>query len=202
MVVKILIEVKEIRGLEYCKRVKVGQKWVYPQDLNGICPSALNTMLPVLFSQRFGAIHPQSKYTGNKDNVLLTCPDALRPVVYSITRIEEEDKPSNEYNSQPGMDNSMVSRVLIEVKETQGTNICDGCNGGIKGHEVGDKWTYPDDLSGLCLHALNSILPALYTIGYGGTHPQSKYTDDEDTLIETCPDALRTVVFTLKRLKK
>ena len=89
--VRVLIEVKEIQGVGWCKNVRVGQKWVYPDDLNGICPSALNSMLPHLWSLRFGATHPQYNISNSKDTVYLCCSDATKPVVYSCTRFENAE---------------------------------------------------------------------------------------------------------------
>ena len=96
MPVKVLIEVKEIRGLGYCKKLVVGQKWTYPDDVSGLCPFALNSLLPALFILQFEGRHPQSNYTGSEDSVVECCPDAMRPVVFLPTRIREEQPSAAE----------------------------------------------------------------------------------------------------------
>ena len=95
MVSNIDIEVKEIKGLGYCdgcgekKAMKVGQKWTFPDDMNGFCHFALNNILQYVYLLRYDGTLPMFYGTGVKDTVERCCPDARRPVVFSITRIEQ-----------------------------------------------------------------------------------------------------------------
>ena len=86
---KVLITVKEIRGRGWCSVVDVGYRWVYPDDLNGLCPQALNSLLPVLWMLKYGGVHPQSEITGDRDTVLVSCHDHTRPVIYECTRFKD-----------------------------------------------------------------------------------------------------------------
>ena len=72
-----------------CKEVEVGQKWKYPDDVGGLCPFALNAMMPSLIIFQFGGLHPQSKRLGDHDKVVETCTDPFRRVVFTMTRIRE-----------------------------------------------------------------------------------------------------------------
>ena len=97
MPVKVNIEVTEspdpvgeMAGAGKCKKVKVGQKWKYPDDVSGICPFALNALLPALMILQFGGVHPQSRHLGDDDKVIECCPDAFRPVVFTMTRFNED----------------------------------------------------------------------------------------------------------------
>ena len=95
MVAKVIIEVSEIRGLGHCdgcgniNSLKVGQKWTYPNELDGFCSYALNAILPALNTLRFGGMQPSAFSTGLKDTTTVCCSDGLRPVVFTLNRIEE-----------------------------------------------------------------------------------------------------------------
>jgi len=83
---KVNIKVEEIRGCGYCNKHEVGEKWVYPDDVGGICHQALNSMMPTLFMLCQGGVHMRATVTGNRDELSICCPDPLRPVVFKLER--------------------------------------------------------------------------------------------------------------------
>lgn len=95
----------------------------------------------------------------------------------------------------------MVAKVNIEVTEIRGLGYCDGCEN-VDSLKIGDEWTYPEDIGGFCAYALNAILPALNTLRFGGTQPQSSSTGLKDKVTACCSDGLRPVVFTLTRFEE
>jgi len=83
---KVEIEATEIRGMGYCNKLETGQRWTYPDRMDGMCYQALNSMMPTLFMLAQGGTHPRATVTGEKDVVAVCCPDPLRPVVFTLTR--------------------------------------------------------------------------------------------------------------------
>jgi uncharacterized repeat protein (TIGR04076 family) len=70
------------------------------------------------------------------------------------------------------------------------------------GHSVGDVFLVPGETeqfqcSGLCIHALSSMLPKLVAMRYGANLPWLK---DPDVATHLCPDAANPHTFQLKRL--
>ncbi|MBC8275960.1 MAG: TIGR04076 family protein [Chloroflexi bacterium] len=65
-------------------------------------------------------------------------------------------------------------------------------------HKVGDSWIIGSKTQeGICLPALNAILPDLRVLRFGGELP---WAQDKDTATVACPDAENPVVFELRRL--
>lgn len=83
-------------------------------------------------------------------------------------------------------------KVDIEVTEIRGCGYCNKL-------ELGQKWTYPGDLNGMCHQGLNSMMPTLFLLSQGGVHPRASVTGEKDAVGVCCPDPLRPVVFTLTR---
>ena len=95
MVDRVQLEVMEIRGLGYCdgcgasNGCNVGDRWTYPDGMDGFCEFALNALLPSLMSFSTGGSSPEAISTGVNGVSHECCPDGLRPVVFTISRIEE-----------------------------------------------------------------------------------------------------------------
>jgi uncharacterized repeat protein (TIGR04076 family) len=85
-----------------------------------------------------------------------------------------------------------ASRVLITIKEIQGTGKCP------QGFKKGDAWLIEKNLTpaNFCMSAFGSIYPTIRTMRYGGEHPWG----DTDVTATGCPDFHNTVVFEIKRL--
>jgi uncharacterized repeat protein (TIGR04076 family) len=77
-------------------------------------------------------------------------------------------------------------------------------------HKVGDEWiighTKPEGgigittPEGICLFAFQSLLPAIWTLVYGGSFLWD--TDPDVIPNEACPDAKNPVVFELRRIRE
>ena len=86
----------------------------------------------------------------------------------------------------------------IEVTLLRGEGVC------AAGHEVGDRWVFSGNTeqlkceTGLCIHALASMLPKLVAMRYGARFPWLKA--DPDVSAHLCPDAKNPHVFQLRRL--
>jgi uncharacterized repeat protein (TIGR04076 family) len=69
------------------------------------------------------------------------------------------------------------------------------------GHEVGDTVTFTESgVDGkICIHALYSMLPAVFAMMY-----ESKFTwlKDPDTKTHACPDAYNPLVFEITRVRE
>ncbi|HEY32179.1 MAG TPA: TIGR04076 family protein [Dehalococcoidia bacterium] len=67
------------------------------------------------------------------------------------------------------------------------------------GHKVGDEWVIgyrtPE---GICLSALNAMLPNALVLMFSGTFP---WGSDPDSTTVACPDAANPVVFELRRVR-
>jgi uncharacterized repeat protein (TIGR04076 family) len=64
------------------------------------------------------------------------------------------------------------------------------------GHEIGETFSYPEDVGKLCPAAFNSIYPYIRVIESGGTYT---YFDEPGTHSACCPDYKRPVVFKISR---
>lgn len=87
---RIKITVKEIRG--HCAfNHKVGDEVTVDGELKGrVCLSALASMLPYIYSMRYGADFPWAE---NKDVITIRCPDPENRVVFEIKREKTEEQP-------------------------------------------------------------------------------------------------------------
>jgi len=87
----------------------------------------------------------------------------------------------------------MADMYPVKLKVISQKGTCEA------GHKVGDEF----DCSGLspggiCLFALNAIMPFLMPLMFGGTFP---WSDDPDKAEAVCPDAENPVVFELQRVQ-
>ncbi len=93
MVDRVQVEVMEIKGLGYCdgcgiwNGCNVGDSWTYPEGMGDFCKFALNALLPSLMSFSTGGSSPEAISTGVSGVSHECCPDGLRPVVFTISRI-------------------------------------------------------------------------------------------------------------------
>ena len=86
-----------------------------------------------------------------------------------------------------------VTSVVVKVKSIKGT-----CG---LGHKVGDVVTITESgIDGnICIHALYSMLPAVFAMMFEARFPWLK---DPDTKTHACPDAANPVVFEITRIRK
>ena len=68
-----------------------------------------------------------------------------------------------------------------------------------RGHKVGDKFEYPEEVGKICQSAYNSIYPYIVTLLYDGVFPWGKENPDQTTVC--CPDPSNPVVFRITRSK-
>ncbi|MFX0033882.1 MAG: TIGR04076 family protein [Candidatus Hodarchaeota archaeon] len=67
-----------------------------------------------------------------------------------------------------------------------------------RGHKVGEKFRYPDDIGKICQSAYNSFFPYITALRFDGSFPWSQ---DKDTTMLCCPDPDNPVVFKITRTK-
>jgi len=86
-----------------------------------------------------------------------------------------------------------ITAVKAKVKSVKGT--CD------LGHKVGDviKFTETGIEGKICIHALYSMLPAVFAMMYEAKFP---WLEDPDTKTHACPDAANPVVFEITRIRE
>ena len=84
-----------------------------------------------------------------------------------------------------------VTSVKVEVKSQKGT-----CG---LGHRVGDMATITESgIDGkICIHALYSMLPAVFAMMFEARFP---WLENPDTKTHACPDAANPVVFEITRI--
>ena len=84
-----------------------------------------------------------------------------------------------------------ISSVVVKVKSQEGS-----CG---MGHKPGDLTTITQEgVDGkICIHALYSMLPAVFAMMYGARFP---WLVDPDTKTHACPDAYNPVVFEITRI--
>jgi len=90
----------------------------------------------------------------------------------------------------------MTKKVTaIEAKVISQKGIC------ALGHKVGDKIKFTETgIEGkICIHALYSMLPAVFAMMYEAQFPWLK---DPDKKTHACPDAFNPVVFEISRIIK
>ena len=86
-----------------------------------------------------------------------------------------------------------ITSVRARVKSQEGT-----CG---LGHKVGDTVTFTETgIQGkICIHALYSMLPAVFAMMFEAQFPWLK---DPDTKTHACPDAYNPVVFEVTRIRE
>lgn len=86
-----------------------------------------------------------------------------------------------------------ITAVKAKVKSVKGT-----CG---LGHKVGDfvKFTETGIEGKICIHALYSMLPAVFAMMYEAKFP---WLEDPDTKTHACPDAANPVVFEITRIRE
>lgn len=95
--------------------------------------------------------------------------------------------------NQEGKMSKKITAVTAKVKSQEGT--CE------LGHKVGDTVTFTEtEIRGkICIHALYSMLPAVFAMMYEAHFPWLK---DPDTKTHACPDANNPVVFEITRIRE
>lgn len=86
-----------------------------------------------------------------------------------------------------------VTSIQVKVKSQKGT-----CG---LGHKVGDVASITESgIDGkICIHALYSMLPAVFAMMYEARFP---WLEDPDTKTHACPDAYNPLVFEIKRIRE
>ena len=86
-----------------------------------------------------------------------------------------------------------ITAVIAKVKSIKGT-----CG---LGHKIGDeaKFTESGIEGKICIHALYSMLPAVFAMMYEARFPWLK---DPDVKTHACPDAANPVVFEITRIRE
>jgi len=86
-----------------------------------------------------------------------------------------------------------VTSVIARVKSQKGTCA--------QGHKVGDETRFTESgVEGrICIHALYSMLPAVFAMLFDAKFP---WLNDPDTKTHACPDAYNPVVFEITRVRE
>jgi len=87
----------------------------------------------------------------------------------------------------------------LEIELIEGKGVC------AAGHSIGDRFIIPGDTeqfrcSGLCIHALGSMLPKIVAMRYGADFPWLR-GKDPDRSTHLCPDAANPHVFKIRRVR-
>jgi len=100
-----------------------------------------------------------------------------------LSRFEKEDDMAKK-----------VTAVIARVKSLKGT-----CS---LGHKVGDevKFTESGVEGKICIHALYSMLPAVFAMMYEAQFPWLKENPDKKT--HACPDAYNPLIFEIERIRE
>lgn len=85
----------------------------------------------------------------------------------------------------------MPYKVSIEIVDILEEGKCPA------GHQIGEKFEYPEDRGKICAAAYNAIYPYIRILESGGSYPY--FEDDGNTHKACCPDYLRPVVFKMTR---
>jgi uncharacterized repeat protein (TIGR04076 family) len=80
--------------------------------------------------------------------------------------------------------------IKLEITEILGEGKCP------REHQIGDVFSYPEDVGKLCPSALNSIYPTICVLQSGGSYP---WFQDPDSHTRCCPDPKRPVVLKITR---
>jgi len=82
-------------------------------------------------------------------------------------------------------------KVTIEIVDILEEGKCPA------GHQIGEKFEYPEDRGKICAAAYNAIYPNIRILESGGSYPY--YEDEGNTHSACCPDYKRPVVFKMTR---
>ncbi len=85
---------------------------------------------------------------------------------------------------------SEESEVAIEVVSILEAGTCP------YGHQVGEKYKYPEERGKICAAAFHSIYPYVLGIRIGASFP---WEDEKDSVTVCCPDYKNPVVFKISR---
>jgi uncharacterized repeat protein (TIGR04076 family) len=85
----------------------------------------------------------------------------------------------------------MPNKIEITIKDILEKGECP------LGHEVGEKFNWPDDMGKICPHAVFVLYPAVDVLRFGGAFP---WEDDPDKTSICCPDPNNPVVFEIRRI--
>ena len=84
----IKIEIVEIQGTGKCTAGhKVGDIFSSQEEQRKICASAYHTMYPYIIGLKAGGSFPWEE---NPDEITLCCADYKNPVVFKITRVQDD----------------------------------------------------------------------------------------------------------------
>ncbi len=86
-----------------------------------------------------------------------------------------------------------ITAVKAKVKSVKGTCTL--------GHNVGDLVTFTEEgIKGkICIHALYSMMPAVFAMMFEARFPWLK---DPDVKSHACPDAANPVIFEITRMRE
>ena len=89
MIKKCDVEVEVISQQGICAEGhKVGDKWIISsKSPEGICLSALHTLLPNYRTLRFGGLFP---WSDDPSTTKVACPDGKNPVIFELRRLSGE----------------------------------------------------------------------------------------------------------------
>jgi uncharacterized repeat protein (TIGR04076 family) len=123
--------------------------------------------------------------TFNRRDFCKTAPCAVLGLLYTAGL---KGKPYREETLE-----KKVTSVVAKVKSIKGT-----CG---LGHKVGDvvKITESGIDGNICIHALYSMLPAVFAMMFEARFP---WLEDPDTKTHACPDAANPVVFEITRIRE
>ncbi len=85
---------------------------------------------------------------------------------------------------------SEEKKTIIEIVDILEAGHCP------YGHEIGDKFEYPEERGKICAAAFNSIYPYALGINIGASFP---WEEDPESVTICCPDYKNPVVFKISR---
>ena len=88
-----------------------------------------------------------------------------------------------------------LKKIKLEVIDILGDGKCP------RGHQIGDKFNYPEDCTQICQSALHSLYPTIQVLTTGGSYPWFS-EDKPDEWSRCCSDPKRPVVFKIERIEK
>jgi uncharacterized repeat protein (TIGR04076 family) len=109
---------------------------------------------------------------------------------------KRRDGDSSRTGGVGGKESDMANEILaVEAKVLSQKGSC------ALGHKVGDvvKFTEYGVEGQICIHALYSMLPAVFAMLFDAKFP---WLDNPDVKTHACPDAHNPVVFEISRIRK
>ena len=87
----------------------------------------------------------------------------------------------------------MADMYLVKIKVISQKGTCEA------GHKTGDEFDCIGlSPGGICIFAMNAIMPFLMPLMFGGAFP---WSGDQDAVEAVCPDAANPVVFEIRRIR-